>query len=351
MVEKLVIVMPKIQIRNISKYYASVKALHKVDLEIADGDYAVLLGPSGCGKTTLLKTIAGIVTPNAGSVSISGRDITAVPPEDRGIGFVFQNYALFMHMNALENASYGLLARGEEPQKAHRIGTDMLKIVHLSDRADAMPRELSGGMQQRLAIARAMATGSKLLLLDEPMNALDAHIRTELRVELRRMVKSLGLTAIHVTHDQEEAMALADKIIIMRAGRILQAGTPQEVYLHPSSPFVASFLGEANFLRVNFEQGKAQLLGQNVRTKLHGSYIACIRPENLRLGNKGAKVRITNCRPFGPFFKYDADFNGIQLSVRTTHDQRDATSLSFDPAEVLYFREPKEGLEQSLASS
>lgn len=356
MVDKLVIMMPKlkvprIQVRNASKYYGSVKALHNVDLEIADGDYVVLLGPSGCGKTTLLKIIAGIVQPTSGAVSIAGHDVTSVPPEDRGIGFVFQNYALFMHMNALENASYGLLARGESMEKAHRIGNEMLSLVHLADRADAMPRELSGGMQQRLAIARAMATGSKLLLLDEPMNALDAHIRTELRGEMRRMVKSLGLTAIHVTHDQEEAMALADKIIIMRQGRILQAGTPQEVYLHPSSPFVASFLGEANFLRVDFDDGEAELLGRTVKTQLNGPYIACIRPENLRLGNNGVKVKIANCRPFGPFFKYDADFDGLALSVRTTHDQHDAAYLTFDPAEVLYFKEPAEGLEKSLASN
>ncbi len=343
--------MPQIQIRNASKYYGSVKAMHNVDLDIKDGEYVVLLGPSGCGKTTLLKTIAGIITPNTGSVSISGEDVTAVAPEDRGIGFVFQNYALFTHMSALENASYGLMARGETSEKAHRIGAEMLKLVQLADRADAMPRELSGGMQQRLAIARAMATGSKLLLLDEPMNALDAHIRTELRVELRRMVKQLGFTAIHVTHDQEEAMALADKIVIMRAGRIQQVGTPQEVYLHPATPFVASFLGEANFMRVNFEQGEAQLMGQNIKTKLHGPYIACIRPENIRLDHKGTKVRVTNCRPFGPFFKYDVDFNGMQLSVRTTHDQRDATYLSFDPEEVLYFKEPSEGLEKSLSSA
>ncbi len=138
---------------------------------------------------------------------------------------------------------------------------------------------------------------------------------------------------------------------LMRAGRILQAGTPHEVYLHPNCPFVASFLGEANFLRVNFDDGEAQLLGQKVKTKLHGAYIACIRPENMRLDHKGTKVRVTNCRPFGPFFKYDVDFNGLTLSVRTTHDQRDATFLSFDPAEVLYFKEPDEGLEKSLASA
>ncbi len=340
--------MPPIQVRNVSKYYGSVKALHNVDLDINDGEYVVMLGPSGCGKTTLLKSIAGIIDLSSGSISISGQEVTGLPPEDRGIGFVFQNYALFTHMTALENASYGLMARGETRERAKRIGRDMLRLVHLAERERAMPKELSGGMQQRLAIARAMATGSKLLLLDEPMNALDAHIRTELRVELRRMVKQLGLTAIHVTHDQEEAMALADKIIIMRKGKVLQVGTPKEVYANPSSPFVASFLGEANFVRVTFDNGLATLLGQNVKTKLEGPYIACIRPENLRLDHKGAKIKVTNLRPFGPFFKYDVDYNGLQLSVRTTHDHGDISHLTYDPAEVLYFKEPEEGLEKSL---
>jgi len=344
-------VMPAIQIRNASKYYGSVKALHNVDLDINDGEYVVLLGPSGCGKTTLLKIIAGIVEPSSGSVSLAGADITKLAPEDREIGFVFQNYALFTHMSALENAAYGRLARGEAADKARRIGNEMLKLVHLGDRADALPKELSGGMQQRLAIARALATGSKLVLLDEPMNALDAHIRVELRDELRRMAKQLGLTVIHVTHDQEEAMALADKIVIMRKGKILQVGPPKEVYDRPAGPFVASFLGEANFLRVTFEDGKASLLGHSVKANLRGQQIACIRPEYLRLDNKGAKIKIISGRAYGPFFKYEVDFNGIPLSVRATHDKAEATHLDFDPEQVIYFNEPDEGLEKALAAN
>jgi len=343
--------MPAIQIRNASKYYGSVKALHNVDLDINDGEYVVLLGPSGCGKTTLLKIIAGIVEPSSGTVSLAGTDITGLAPEDRGIGFVFQNYALFTHMSALENAAYGRLARGETREKALRIGREMLQMVHLGERAEALPKELSGGMQQRLAIARALATGSKLVLLDEPMNALDAHIRVELRDELRRMAKQLGLTVIHVTHDQEEAMALADKIVIMRKGKILQVGPPKEVYDRPSGPFVASFLGEANFMRVTFDEGKTTLLGHAMKTNLKGPYIACIRPEYLRLDNKGAKVRITGERAYGPFFKYEVDFNGIPLNVRATHDKIDATHLDFDPDQVIFFSEPEEGLEKALAAN
>jgi ABC-type Fe3+/spermidine/putrescine transport system ATPase subunit len=342
------LIMPNIHVKGVSKYFGSVKAVHEASLEIEDGEYVVLLGPSGCGKTTLLKMIAGILEPTAGSISIAGRDVTHVPPEDRGIGFVFQNYALFPHMSALDNAAYGLVARGEKAYKARRLALEMLGIVHLADRRDAMPKEMSGGMQQRLAVARALATGSKLVLLDEPMNALDAYIRAELRVELRRMAKKLDLTAIHVTHDQEEAMALADKIVIMRKGRVLQVGAPNDVYNHPSTPFVANFLGEANFLRATFEKGKAKLLGQEVEAKLSGPHIACIRPENLVLGRSGARVKVVGSRLLGPFYKYEVDCEGMRLVVRCCEEMDGATHVTFNPDHVLFFKEPDEGLERSL---
>jgi len=340
--------MPEIKVRGVSKYFRSVKALGGVDLDIRDREYVVLLGPSGCGKTTLLKIIAGILEPSGGRVAIGGRDMGGLPPEDRNIGFVFQNYALFPHLSALDNAAYGLLARGSNPDKARRIAKEMLSLVHLAERSGAIPRELSGGMQQRLAVARALATGSKLLLLDEPMNALDAYIRKELRLELRRMVKRLGLTAIHVTHDQEEAMALADKVVIMRNGRILQVGTPGEVYNHPASPFVANFLGEANFLRANFERGRAKLLGQEISAKLSGEYIAVIRPEDLELGSSGARIKIVGERMLGPFFRYDVDYEGMRLAVRACEDRSGATRVAFNPERVIFFKEPEEGLEKSL---
>jgi len=341
--------MPHVKIKGVSKYYSSVKALHNVDLDIRNGEYVVLLGPSGCGKTTLLKIIAGIVEPTSGAVSISGNDVTNVPPEERGIGFVFQNYALFPHMSALENACYGLLARGEKPEIAKRIAAEMLGLVHLAERQDALPRELSGGMQQRLAMARALATGSKLILLDEPMNALDAHIRAELRVELRRMAKQLGLTAIHVTHDQEEAMALADKIVIMKKGQVLQVGTPKEVYDRPANPFVAGFLGEANFLRAKFEKGRTMLLGHEIKAKLSGEYVGVIRPEHLHLRKNGASVKIIGSKRLGPFYRFDVDYQGMVLSVRTGYDRSGLSHLTFDPKNVLFFKEPEEGLEKFLA--
>jgi ABC-type Fe3+/spermidine/putrescine transport system ATPase subunit len=340
--------MPHIKIKGVSKYFGSIKAVHAVDLEIKDGEYVVLLGPSGCGKTTLLKMIAGIITPTSGKIEIGGKDVTMVPPEDRGVGFVFQNYALFPHMSALDNASYGPISRGMAQAKARRIASEMLGLVHLEDRADAFPREMSGGMQQRLALARAFATGSKLILLDEPTNALDAYLRAELRVELRRMAKKLGFTAIHVTHDQEEAMALADKIVIMRKGMVQQWGDPQEVYSRPSTPFVANFLGEANFIRATFEDNCATVLGKEIKAKAAGERIAMIRPENLDLGSQGTKARVVGSRMLGPYYKYDVDCNGLRLSVRTRKDRHSATKISFNPKNVVLLEEPEEGLERSL---
>ena len=340
--------MPNIKVKDVSKYFGRVMALSHVDLEIREGEYTVLLGPSGCGKTTLLKIIAGIIAPSSGSVHIAGRDVTSLPPEDRDIGFLFQNYALFPHLSALDNAAYGPIARGGNPDKARRVAAGMLELVHLKGREGALPRELSGGMQQRLAMARALATGSKLLFLDEPTNALDAHIRVELRTELRRMAKKLKLTVIHVTHDQEEAMALADRIVIMKNGQVLQAGAPSEVYHRPASPFVASFLGEANFMRVKFSRGEASLLGQKLCTKLNGEYVAVIRPENLRFSHRGAKIEVVSSRSYGPFYKYEVDCDGVRLQVRTTHRYEETGRIDFSPKNVLYFKEPEEGLEKSL---
>jgi ABC-type Fe3+/spermidine/putrescine transport system ATPase subunit len=342
--------MPEIEVKNVSHHFGRLRALHDVNLRIKDGEYVVLLGPSGCGKTTLLKNIAGIMTPTAGGIFIARKDVTKLPPEDRGLGFVFQNYALFPHLTVLDNARYGLLARGMLPEKAARIATDMLKIVHLENRLDAIPLELSGGMQQRLAVGRALSTGSKLILLDEPTNALDAYLRVELRNELRKMAKRLKLTTIHVTHDQEEAMAIADKIVVMKNGEIQQVGSPAEVYDHPANLFVSNFVGEANFLRVNFQNGKAKLLGKEVKAKLTGEHIAMIRPENLHFGKNGAEISLMGHQKLGPFYKYEADFEGTRLWVRSHNEWKNPSHIFFNSSHVLYFKEPEEGLEKALAA-
>jgi iron(III) transport system ATP-binding protein len=240
--------MPDVRLVNVSKSFGKIVAVSNVSLHIRDKEYFALLGPSGCGKTTLLRLIAGLVHPDEGEIYIGDKLVNHMPPEDRDIGFVFQTFALFPHMDAWDNVTYGPRVKGFDMEKADRIGHAVLEMVRLHERLDAFPNELSGGMMQRIAVARALAAGAEILLLDEPLGQLDAKVRNEIRYEIRRMTKDLGLTAIHVTHDQSEAMAISDRIAVMKKGRILQVGTPQELYLKPSHVFVAHFIGESNFL-------------------------------------------------------------------------------------------------------
>lgn len=240
--------MPEVHVENVAKKYGKIVAVDNVSLHVHDKEYFSLIGPSGCGKTTLLRLIAGLVQPDEGKIFIENKLVTHIPPEDRGIGFVFQTYALFPHMNAWDNVTYGPRVKAWKEEKSERIGREMLEMVKLYERAGAIPKELSGGMMQRVALARALAADAKLLLLDEPLGALDAKIRFELRYEIRKLVKDLRLTAIHVTHDQGEAMAISDKIAVMKKGKILQVGTPRELYMKPKHVFVANFIGESNFL-------------------------------------------------------------------------------------------------------
>jgi ABC-type Fe3+/spermidine/putrescine transport system ATPase subunit len=240
--------MPDVRIVNVSKAFGKIVAVDNVSLHIHEQEYFSLLGPSGCGKTTLLRLIAGLIQPDKGEIYIGDRLINNVPPEDRDIGFVFQTFALFPHMDAWDNVTYGPRVKGFDGEKSNTIGHEVLEMVKLHERLDAFPNELSGGMMQRIAVARALAAGAKLLLLDEPLGQLDAKVRNELRYEIRRMTKDLGLTAIHVTHDQSEAMAISDRIAVMKKGKVLQVGTPKELYMNPQSIFVAHFIGESNFL-------------------------------------------------------------------------------------------------------
>ncbi|MFC1486883.1 ABC transporter ATP-binding protein [Thermoproteota archaeon] len=242
--------MPEVKLENVVKTYdkGRIIAVNHVNLTVQNKEYLTLLGPSGCGKTTTLRLIAGLQLPDEGEVSIGERQVSNLPPEYRDIGYVFQEYALFPHMDVWNNVTYGPRVKGWDEKKSNKIGREMLELVRLFERTDAFPAELSGGMRQRVALARALSSGSKLLLLDEPLGALDARIRTDLRYEIRKLVKDLQLTAIHVTHDQAEAMAISDRIAVMRKGKILQVGTPQELYLKPQHIFVANFVGESNFL-------------------------------------------------------------------------------------------------------
>ncbi len=247
--------MPDVKVVNVTKKYGKLYALDNVSLTIHDQEYFSLLGPSGCGKTTLLRLIAGLIEPDGGEIYIGERRVDKDPPEDRDIGFVFQTFALFPHMTAWSNVLYGPKVKNYNAKQAETIGHEVLELVKLSERLDAYPSELSGGMMQRIAVARALAAGAKILLLDEPLGQLDAKVRNEIRYEIRRMAKDLKLTAIHVTHDQAEAMSISDRIAVMKKGKIVQIGSPQELYMHPNSLFVAHFIGESNFLEGYITQG------------------------------------------------------------------------------------------------
>jgi ABC-type Fe3+/spermidine/putrescine transport system ATPase subunit len=240
--------MPDVRVVNLTKKFGEITALENINLLVRDKEYFSLLGPSGCGKTTLLRLIAGLIEPDSGEIYIGDKRVDDVPPEDRDIGFVFQTFALFPHMTVWENVTYGPRVKNFDLKQAETIGDEVLELVKLHERLDAYPNELSGGMMQRIAVARALAAGAKTLLLDEPLGQLDAKVRNEIRYEIRKMAKDLNLTAIHVTHDQAEAMSISDRIAVMKKGKIVQVGTPQELYMSPSSLFVANFIGESNLL-------------------------------------------------------------------------------------------------------
>ncbi|MFB6228757.1 MAG: ABC transporter ATP-binding protein [Halobacteriales archaeon] len=227
--------------------FGAVDALDDVSIDVEHGEFFTLVGPSGCGKTTTLRTVAGLESPDTGSVSIGGDDVTGVPPDERDIGIVFQNYALFPHMSVRENVAYGLRFRDPpgDVSAGERV-TAMLDMVDMADFGDRDPEALSGGQQQRIALARALAPGPEVLLLDEPLSALDADLRQRLRVRIRTIQRDLSITTLYVTHDQAEALAISDRVAVMRRGRVEQVATPEQVYRQPATRFVAEFVGDNN---------------------------------------------------------------------------------------------------------
>ncbi|MDX1798182.1 MAG: ABC transporter ATP-binding protein [Candidatus Lokiarchaeia archaeon] len=243
--------MPTIELENVTKTFnkGKVLAVDNITLKIEDGDYVFLIGPTGCGKTTTLRMIAGLEEPTLGEVLIDGKDIKGIPPEDRDMGFIFQHFEIFDHLTVWENITFGLEMRGYSDSYIIQKAEEALNIVGLTEYADEYPNIFGNPGLQKLGIARAIATGAKILIMDEPLGSLDPKVSKVFRHELRNLIKDLGLTAIHVTHNQEEAMTIADKIIIMRAGKILQMGTPYDLYENPNTIFVANFLGETNFLQ------------------------------------------------------------------------------------------------------
>jgi len=246
-----------LEVERVSAHYGATRVLHGLSLDVAEGSFVALLGASGCGKTTLLRTIAGFMLPNEGALRVAGRDITRAPPDQRGMAMVFQSYALWPHMSVAQNIGYGLKLRGVERRAVRRKVGEILAMLGLDGLGERNVTALSGGQRQRVALGRALAIDPAILLLDEPLSNLDAKIRQTVRHEIRALQRRLGITAIHVTHDREEAMVMADEIVILDAGRVAQAGSPEAIYNRPQSPFVADFMGADNRIALEGEIDRA----------------------------------------------------------------------------------------------
>ena len=278
------------EFRGVVKDYGTNRVLHGVDLDVAPGEFVSLLGPSGCGKTTALRVLAGLEQATEGSVYLGGRDVSRVPTNKRDIGMVFQSYSLFPHLRVIDNTAFGLRRRGVRPAEAHKRAGDALDLVGLGHLADRYAHQLSGGQQQRVALARALVTEPRVLLLDEPLSALDAKVRVQLRDEIRRIQLRLGITTVFVTHDQEEALAVSDRIAVMSAGRIEQIGTPEDLYLRPATPEVAAFVGLSSLVPGVVSHGVATVWGQALPLQSplrDGAVEVFLRPENLRFVGPG----------------------------------------------------------------
>jgi putative spermidine/putrescine transport system ATP-binding protein len=291
--------MTYLQLENLHRDFGTVKALNGIDISLGEGEFLSLLGPSGCGKTTALRLVAGFDRPNAGRILVEGKDMTSVAPNKRDMGMVFQAYSLFPNMTARQNVEFGLKIRGRDKGDRGKRVDDLLELVGLGHAGDRYPHQLSGGMQQRVALARALAIEPRVLLLDEPLSALDAKVRVQLREEIRRIQLELGITTLYVTHDQEEALAISDHVAVMYRGVIEQMGTPSEMYTAPKTPFVAEFIGTMNRLEAhvvdgsagNVDHGGTMLQVDAARGRPKGEHVLIlIRPEALELtaGGNGA---------------------------------------------------------------
>lgn len=306
---------PFLRIRDLSKSFGQFQALKDISLEIDEGEFVCFLGPSGCGKTTLLRAIAGLDIQTSGTIEQAGVDISALPPSERDFGIVFQSYALFPNLTVSSNVAYGLVSRRSARSKVRERVAELLELVGLPEQADKYPAQLSGGQQQRIALARAIATSPGLLLLDEPLSALDAKVRVYLRHEIKHLQNRLGITTVMVTHDQEEALTMADRIVVMNQGVIEQVGTPLQVYSEPASSFVADFIGTMNFLpgRVaspgGVEIGGQPLACHTAELAAGSGVTLAVRPEDVRLESadiaNSFEVDIREIEFLGAFYRAD----------------------------------------------
>ncbi|WP_134668641.1 ABC transporter ATP-binding protein [Halorussus marinus] len=316
--------MTDLRLRGVSKSFGEVTALRDVSLDVADGEFFTLVGPSGCGKTTTLRAIAGFETPDAGSVAFGDREMAGVAPEDRDVGVVFQNYALFPHMTVAENVAYGLRFR-EVPgggSREERVA-ELLELVDLAGFGDREPDELSGGQRQRVALARALAPGPEVLLLDEPMSALDARLRQRLRTQVRAIQSELAITTVYVTHDQEEALAISDRVAVMNGGRVEQVGAPEAVYRRPATRFVAEFLGDNNVFTGEVDGGAVRVGASRFRVAgldaPDGAPVTlCVRPEHLAVGDatNAFEATVETVEFLGEAFRASLDWDGREVTLR-----------------------------------
>ena len=332
---------------HINKIFSDMPAVEDFNLSVEPGEFVSFLGPSGCGKTTTLRMIAGFELPTSGAVTIAGQDLTYVPPNKRNVGMVFQSYALFPNMTVTDNIGYGLRVAGKPKVEIKQRVAEMLALIHLEDFGARYPFQLSGGQQQRIALARALAIRPQVLLLDEPLSALDAKIRVELRQEIRRIQQQLNITTIYVTHDQEEALSLSDRIVVMSQGHMEQVGTPAEIYSYPKTEFVARFVGQINLLPVdiiNPPEGLVKIGQQAVRTSRavnhangHTLQLA-IRPEELNPGHlEGANHltgKVTAITYLGSIVRVRLDVEGQAISMDMFNERKLIIPAVGDPFEI-----------------
>lgn len=334
-----------IEIRQLTKVFGegptAFKALNDIDVTIRQNEFFTLLGPSGCGKTTLLRTIAGFVDPTSGSMTLEGADVLASPPYARPVNTVFQNYALFPHMTVAENIGFGLEMQDRPKAEIKAAVGEMLELVQMTSLANRATSEISGGQQQRVALARALAPRPKVLLLDEPLSALDFKLRKEMQIELKRLQSETGITFVFVTHDQEEALTMSDRIAVMNEGRILQIGGPKEIYDHPAERFVADFIGDTNFLEaelmsVDGDAAETRLQsGKTIATRpvaggaVSGRVTIAIRPEHATLEPPGALIdgRLENIVYFGTDTHYHVALEDGSPFVVRRQNQPDAVEV------------------------
>jgi len=337
--------------RNVGKIYGAgagaVTALGDVSIAIEQGEFFTLLGPSGCGKTTLLRCIAGFETPTSGSIHLSGQDITYTPPNARPVNTVFQSYALFPHLSVADNIGFGLKMQGKPKAEVSKAVERVLALVKLEEFANRLPQQLSGGQQQRVALARALAPEPEVLLLDEPLSALDLKLRKEMQSELKRLQTETGITFIFVTHDQEEALTMSNRIGVMSAGALLQVGTPHDIYDRPVNRFVADFIGETNFLEGRVEDAKVRIgTGDLLAVPLDGhsgTVTLAIRPEQVSVSaaNGGISARIIDATYLGTDTHYTLALGDdshlvarVQSNSKTAFGVGDTVGVSIDAQAV-----------------